>query len=71
MAIEVGPFRPHPYHGWHSGLGCFASAGSALTLCLRSRLRVTGLVAMNSLLAMTGGILAALVIGRGDPGFGP
>ena len=30
---------------------------------------VTGLVAMNSLLAMTGGILAALVIGRGDPGF--
>ncbi len=30
---------------------------------------VTGLVAMNSLLAMTGGILAALAIGRGDPGF--
>lgn len=30
---------------------------------------VTGLVAMNSLLAMAGGILAALVAGRGDPGF--
>ncbi len=30
---------------------------------------VTGLVAANSLLAMVGGILAALIVGRGDPGF--
>ncbi len=30
---------------------------------------VSGLVAMNSLLAMVGGILAALVVGRNDPGF--
>jgi Amt family ammonium transporter len=30
---------------------------------------VTGLVAVNSLLAMAGGILAAAVIGRNDPGF--
>jgi len=30
---------------------------------------VTGLVAMNSLMAMGGGILAALFIGRNDPGF--
>jgi Amt family ammonium transporter len=30
---------------------------------------VTGLVAMNSLLAMCGGILAALIAGEGDPGF--
>lgn len=30
---------------------------------------VSGLVAMNSLLAMGGGILAALVVGRNDPGF--
>ncbi len=30
---------------------------------------VSGLVAMNSLLAMAGGILAALVVGRNDPGF--
>ncbi len=30
---------------------------------------VSGLVAMNSLLSMVGGILAALVVGRGDPGF--
>ncbi len=30
---------------------------------------VTGLVAMNSLLAMCGGILAALVVGENDPGF--
>lgn len=30
---------------------------------------VSGLVAMNSLLAMVGGILSALVIGRNDPGF--
>ena len=29
----------------------------------------TGLVAMNSLLAMCGGILAALVVGENDPGF--
>jgi Amt family ammonium transporter len=30
---------------------------------------ISGLVAMNSLLAMCGGILVALVAGRGDPGF--
>ncbi|KUO60360.1 MAG: ammonium transporter [Alphaproteobacteria bacterium BRH_c36] len=30
---------------------------------------VSGLVAMNSLMAMAGGILSALVIGRNDPGF--
>lgn len=30
---------------------------------------VSGLVAMNSLMAMGGGILAALVVGRNDPGF--
>jgi Amt family ammonium transporter len=30
---------------------------------------VTGLVALNSLMAMAGGILAALVAGRNDPGF--
>ncbi|MDT8405092.1 ammonium transporter [Sulfuriflexus sp.] len=30
---------------------------------------VSGLVAINSLMAMVGGILAALVVGRNDPGF--
>ncbi len=30
---------------------------------------VSGLVAMNSLLAMAGGILTSLVVGRNDPGF--
>ena len=30
---------------------------------------VTGLVAMNSLMAMVGGILTALIAGRNDPGF--
>lgn len=30
---------------------------------------ISGLVAMNSLMAMVGGIIAALVAGRGDPGF--
>ncbi len=30
---------------------------------------ISGLVAMNSLMAMGGGVLAALVIGRNDPGF--
>jgi len=30
---------------------------------------LTGLVAMNSLLAMVGGVLAALIAGRNDPGF--
>ena len=30
---------------------------------------VTGLVAINSLMAMVGGILAALVAGKNDPGF--
>jgi len=31
--------------------------------------KVSGLVALNSLMAMVGGILAALVAGRNDPGF--
>jgi Amt family ammonium transporter len=30
---------------------------------------VSGLVAMNSLMSMAGGILAAVIAGRGDPGF--
>ena len=30
---------------------------------------VTGLVAMNSLMAMIGGVLSALVVGKKDPGF--
>ncbi|MGR5092568.1 ammonium transporter [Vibrio maritimus] len=30
---------------------------------------ISGLVAMNSLMAMVGGILASLVVGRNDPGF--
>ncbi|MDO8837611.1 MAG: ammonium transporter [Parvibaculum sp.] len=30
---------------------------------------ISGLVAMNSVLAMAGGILAALVVGKNDPGF--
>ncbi len=30
---------------------------------------ISGLVAMNSLMAMAGGILAAMVIGKNDPGF--
>ncbi len=30
---------------------------------------VSGLVAMNSLLAMAGGILAAIIVGKNDPGF--
>ncbi len=30
---------------------------------------ISGLVAVNSLLAMVGGLLAALLLGRGDPGF--
>lgn len=31
--------------------------------------KVSGLVAMNSLMAMAGGILAAMIAGRNDPGF--
>ncbi len=30
---------------------------------------VSGLVALNSLMAMTGGIIAALIVGKNDPGF--
>lgn len=30
---------------------------------------VSGLVAINSLLAMAGGIIVAIIVGRGDPGF--
>ncbi|MFZ1679677.1 MAG: ammonium transporter [Rhizobiaceae bacterium] len=35
----------------------------------QSTAAASGLVAMNSLMAMAGGILAALVVGRNDPGF--
>ncbi|MBA2352131.1 MAG: ammonium transporter [Burkholderiales bacterium] len=31
--------------------------------------KISGLVALNSLMAMSGGILAALAVGRNDPGF--
>lgn len=31
--------------------------------------KISGLVAMNSLMAMTGGILVALIVGKNDPGF--
>jgi Amt family ammonium transporter len=31
--------------------------------------KISGLVAVNSLMAMSGGILSALVVGRNDPGF--
>jgi ammonium transporter, Amt family len=31
--------------------------------------KISGLVAVNSLMAMAGGIIAALVVGRNDPGF--
>lgn len=31
--------------------------------------KISGLVAMNSLMAMAGGTLAALIVGRNDPGF--
>jgi Amt family ammonium transporter len=31
--------------------------------------KISGLVALNSLMAMAGGTLAALIIGRNDPGF--
>ena len=31
--------------------------------------KITGLVAVNSLMAMVGGTLAALVVGKNDPGF--
>ena len=31
--------------------------------------KISGLVAINSLMAMSGGIIAALIVGRNDPGF--
>jgi Amt family ammonium transporter len=31
--------------------------------------KISGLVAVNSLMAMSGGIIAALIAGRNDPGF--
>jgi len=32
---------------------------------------ISGLVAVNSLMAMAGGIIAALIVGKNDPGFVP
>ncbi|KAG1651453.1 Nitrogen regulatory protein P-II [Nymphon striatum] len=56
--------------GWHLDLGCFVLVGLAFNVMTAASLEsVTGLVAINSLMAMIGGILIALLVGRNDPGF--
>jgi ammonium transporter, Amt family len=50
---------------WILTVGCFGfNVMSAQTID-----KISGLVAVNSLMAMVGGTLAALVIGKNDPGF--
>jgi Amt family ammonium transporter len=65
-----GGFPPSsiPWLALGSWLLCIGWFGFNV-MSAQSLAAVSGLVAMNSLLAMTGGILAALVAGRGDPGF--
>jgi Amt family ammonium transporter len=65
-----GGFPPSsiPWLALGSWLLCIGWFGFNV-MSAQSLAAISGLVAMNSLLAMTGGLLAALVVGRGDPGF--
>ena len=56
--------RRPAFRSWRSAPGCCRSAGSASTSCRRRRSAdISGLVAVNSLMAMVGGVLAALLAG--------
>jgi Amt family ammonium transporter len=57
-----------PWLAMGSWLLCIGWFGFNVTSA-QSRKGVTGLIAMNSLMAMCGGIIAALIAGDGDPGF--
>jgi Amt family ammonium transporter len=65
-----GGFPPSsiPWLALGSWLLCIGWFGFNV-MSAQSLASVSGLVAMNSLMAMTGGILAAVLAGRGDPGF--
>jgi Amt family ammonium transporter len=64
------PFPPSsiPWLGLGTWLLCIGWFGFNV-MSAQSTAGVSGLVALNSLLAMVGGIVAATVIGKSDPGF--
>ena len=68
-AIAERRSRPRRSRGWHWAAGFCALVGSVSVVSAQSLEGVSGLVAVNSLMAMVGGILAALIVGRADPGF--
>jgi Amt family ammonium transporter len=65
---SASPPSSIPFLALGSWLLCIGWFGFNV-MSAQSLASVSGLVAMNSLLAMAGGIIAALVIGRSDPGF--
>jgi len=67
---RAGRFPPSsvPWMALGTWLLCIGWLGF-IVISAQSVQSVTGLVAINSLMAMCGGILAALVAGDGDPGF--
>ena len=67
QAIGIPP-SSIPWLAMGSWLLCIGWFGFNV-MSAQSLQSVTGLVAMNSLMAMCGGILAALIAGEGDPGF--
>ena len=69
MARRVGlPPQLHSAAGAGSWLLCIGWFGFNV-VSAQSLEGVSGLVAVNSLMAMVGGILAALFVGKNDPGF--
>lgn len=65
---SASPPSSIPFLALGSWLLCIGWFGFNV-MSAQSLASVSGLVAMNSLLAMAGGILAALLAGRSDPGF--
>jgi ammonium transporter, Amt family len=77
LGARIGRYGPHgrpfapssiPWLGLGTWLLCIGWFGFNV-MSAQSVAAVSGLVALNSLLAMVGGIVAAAIVGRADPGF--
>lgn len=77
LGARVGRYGPHgrpflpssiPWLGLGTWMLCIGWFGFNV-MSAQSTTGVSGLVAINSLLAMVGGIIAAAIVGRADPGF--
>jgi Amt family ammonium transporter len=77
LGPRIGRYGPHgrpfppssiPWLGLGTWLLCIGWFGFNV-MSAQSTAAVSGLVALNSLMAMVGGIIAAAIAGRSDPGF--